>query len=80
MKSKKILSLLLKNKGRVFTRDDLLNRVYTDIYEYEKENLAQEEKEQIVQQLQGLLKEKKRRFSLRRYLGKSFQNAAFMNC
>ncbi len=59
---------------------DLLNRVYTDIYEYEKENLAQEEKEQIVQQLQGLLKEKKRRFSLRRYLGKSFQNAAFMNC
>ena len=50
------------------------------IYEYEKENLAQEEKEQIVQQLQGLLKEKKRRFSLRRYLGKSFQNAAFMNC
>lgn len=59
---------------------DLLNRVYTDIFEYEKEILAAEEKKQIFQQLQGLLKEKKRRFSLRRYLGKSFHKAAFMNC
>ncbi len=59
---------------------DLLNRVYTDIFEYEKEHLDTEEKEQIFQQMQSLLAGKKRKFSLRRYLGKSFHKAAFMNC
>lgn len=62
------------------TMYQLLNRIDTDIFEYEKEYLPQEEKERLCQQLQAALKEKKRRFSLRKYFGLSFDKAAFMNC
>lgn len=59
---------------------DLLNRVDTDIFEYEKESLTLEEKEKIFSQLESILGEKTGRFSLKRYFGKSFQKMAFMNC
>lgn len=58
----------------------LLNRIDTDIFEYEKEQLSQEEKERLCQQLQAALRKKKRRFSLKRYLEVSFRKAAFLNC
>ncbi len=59
---------------------DLLNRIDTDIFEYEKEHLTLEEKEELCRQLQSLLKEKKRRFPLKKYFGAYFQKAAFLNC
>ncbi len=59
---------------------ELLNRIDTDIFEYEKEQLTPEEKEALCRQLQSLLKEKKRRFSLKKYFNFCFQNTAFMNC
>ncbi len=57
---------------------DLLNRIDTDIFEYEREQLAAEEKEELCRQLQSLLKEKKRRFSLKKYFGAYFHKVAFM--
>lgn len=57
---------------------DLLNRIDTDIFEYEREQLAAEEKEELCRQLQSLLKEKKRRFSLKKYFGAYFLKVAFM--
>lgn len=59
---------------------ELLNRIDTDIFEYEKECITIEEKEQIVHQLQELLREKNRRFSFLRYLNGSFRKAAPLNC
>lgn len=72
----------VKKDAKILYRNmyDLLNRVDTDIYEYEKENLTVEEKEKISYQLQSILGEKTGRFSLKKYFGKSFQKTAFMNC
>lgn len=59
---------------------DLLNRVDTDIFEYEKECISPEEKERMIRQLQEMLRGKKRRFSFRHYLSSSFRKAAPLNC
>lgn len=59
---------------------DLLNRIDTDIFEYEREPLTQEEKEKIFHQLQAVLRGKKKRFSLKKYLENSFRKAEVINC
>ncbi|MCI8496261.1 MAG: hypothetical protein HFI74_11385 [Lachnospiraceae bacterium] len=46
----------------------LLNRIDTDIFEYEKEPLTLQEKEEVLKKIQNRKKEKKRKFSLKRYL------------
>ena len=48
---------------------ELLNRIDTDIFEYEKEPLTLEEKQEVLQCVQANKKVKKRRFSLKKYLG-----------
>ncbi|EOS26167.1 hypothetical protein C806_01383 [Lachnospiraceae bacterium 3-1] len=71
-----------KKDGNIVYRNmyDLLNRIDTDIFEYEKESLTLEEKEQMFQKFQSILGEKTGRFSLKKYFEKSFQRMAFMNC
>lgn len=70
-----------KSGGNIYhNMYDLLNRIDTDIFEYEKEHMTPEEKEWLHQQMKFLQKEKKHRFSLKKYFGICFQKAAFMNC
>lgn len=59
---------------------DLLNRIDTDIAEYEKESMTAEEKEQIFLHLQTKLRQGKRRFSFRRYFEGFYRKAAPVNC
>ena len=59
---------------------DLLNCIDTDIYEYEKEKMPIEEKEQLYQQVLTKVTVKKRRFSFRTYVKKSIHKIAPMNC
>ena len=59
---------------------DLLNRIDTDIFEYEKEKMPAEEKEQLYRHILAKLNVKRRRFSFRKYLQSSIQKIAPMNC
>lgn len=59
---------------------DLLNRIDTDIFEYEKEKMPTEEKEQLYRQISSKLNVKRRRFSFRKYLQNSIHKIAPMNC
>lgn len=47
---------------------ELLNQIDTDIFEYEKEPLTIQEKQEVLQSIQVRNKVKKRRFSLKQYL------------
>ncbi|MCI8483647.1 MAG: hypothetical protein HFH41_04825 [Lachnospiraceae bacterium] len=64
-----------KKEKKTLYRDmyDLLNRIDTDIFEYERERITPEEKEYLLGQLSSMLKKKKYRFSLRNYIRDSFQ-------
>lgn len=64
-----------KGEKKILYRNmyDLLNRVDTDIFEYEKERITPEEKEYLSTHLQNVLKKKKHRFSFRNYIRDYFQ-------
>lgn len=47
---------------------ELLNNIDTDIFEYEKEPLTLQEQEEVLSKIQHKKREKRRMFSLRRYL------------
>lgn len=59
---------------------DLLNRIDTDIFEYEKEKLPAEEKEQLHKQVLAKLNVKRRRFSFRRYVENSIHKTVPISC
>lgn len=59
---------------------DLLNRIDTDIAEYEKASMTAEEKEEIFLHLQTKLQQGRRRFSFRRYFESFYRKAAPVNC
>ncbi len=59
---------------------ELLNRIDTDIFEYEKEPLSMEEQKEVLSRIQIVKKDKKRRFSLKRYLEHSFRKTMAVNC
>lgn len=53
---------------------ELLNRIDTDIYEYEKQPLSDAEREEIWRRLQELIKKPKNRISFGRYLQSLFRS------
>ncbi len=59
---------------------DLLNKIDTDIFEYEKEHMTLEERESVFYQLKEKLGEKKNKFSLKKYFINSLHKIAPMSC